>query len=372
LRTGEECIESLSELCIERTHIGYDSRVILTNKYVDDRKLYLLKNYRGEGDLFVIENNANKSIQLDNYTKDIAINPYNVKLNILNSRFIEVIDVQTYQSLDEKEIPRNNNFNHILFNPVSNSFFLTDRQTNKVFMINEDDGKSTSFSIGKQYTGISERFIKKIALNPSSNVVYVAGREANKLFLMNGSINVPIAGLNISFGPKDAGIINCNGKTLDDKYEKLTSITWEYFFLNSGTICEARPTKGFEFVSRVENMDNNSTRTLKAAPADIGFINSFLDIVGLKPSKAESKLNITQFGNFTANFIRVPPPIPSEYWIPHYGIIASTIVGWTMPSIIGWTRSKWDIRKLNHYHRRIKKLYSDKKLDEKDIKYLDE
>jgi DNA-binding beta-propeller fold protein YncE len=44
LRTGEECMEFMSELCIERTHIGYDSRVILTNKYVDDRKLYLLKN----------------------------------------------------------------------------------------------------------------------------------------------------------------------------------------------------------------------------------------------------------------------------------------------------------------------------------------
>jgi hypothetical protein len=67
----------------------------------------------------------------------------------------------------------------------------------------------------------------------------------------------------------------------------------------------------------------------------------------------------------------VPPPIPSEYWIPLYGIIVSTIVGWSIPSIIGWTRSKADVRKLNHYHQKIKSLYDDGKLDDRDMDSLD-
>ena len=54
-----------------------------------------------------------------------------------------------------------------------------------------------------------------------------------------------------------------------------------------------------------------------------------------------------------------------------YGIIASTIVGWSIPSIIGWTRSKGDVRKLDYYHQRIKSLYDDGKLDEKDVDPLD-
>jgi hypothetical protein len=56
--------------------------------------------------------------------------------------------------------------------------------------------------------------------------------------------------------------------------------------------------------------------------------------------------------------------------IPLYGIIISTIVGWSIPSIIGWARSKADVRKLNYYHKRISSLYGDGKLDENDIEPL--
>jgi hypothetical protein len=36
----------------------------------------------------------------------------------------------------------------------------------------------------------------------------------------------------------------------------------------------------------------------------------------------------------------VPPPIPPEYWIPLYGVIISSIVGWSIPNIIGWINTK--------------------------------
>ena len=62
---------------------------------------------------------------------------------------------------------------------------------------------------------------------------------------------------------------------------------------------------------------------------------------------------------------------PPEYWIPLYGIIVSTIVGWSIPSIIGWIKSKTRIRRVNQYHKRIHSLSTDnKKLYEND-KVLD-
>ena len=48
----------------------------------------------------------------------------------------------------------------------------------------------------------------------------------------------------------------------------------------------------------------------------------------------------TKFGSFTANFKALPPAIPSEYLLGLFTIVASTIIGWSIPSIIGWTKSK--------------------------------
>ena len=69
--------------------------------------------------------------------------------------------------------------------------------------------------------------------------------------------------------------------------------------------------------------------------------------------------DVNRFGTFTANFKAVPPPVPPEYWVPLYGIIVSTIVGWSIPSIIGWMKSKTQIRRANQYHKRIHSLYTD-------------
>ena len=43
---------------------------------------------------------------------------------------------------------------------------------------------------------------------------------------------------------------------------------------------------------------------------------------------------------FTANFKPLPPAIPPEFLLPLYGIIASSIVGWSIPSIMGWFKAR--------------------------------
>jgi hypothetical protein len=52
----------------------------------------------------------------------------------------------------------------------------------------------------------------------------------------------------------------------------------------------------------------------------------FLDLLSIKPDKPESKLSITKFGNFTANFRALPPPIPPEYAATLFTVVATAYV----------------------------------------------
>ena len=108
--------------------------------------------------------------------------------------------------------------------------------------------------------------------------------------------------------------------------------------MSSGTKCIAKPNKGFEFSSWVEVLDDNSTRTINATSGSPW--TAFLDALYLKPDDPAATLTVNRFGNFTAYFRALPPAIPSEYLIPLYGIVVSTVVGLSIPSIITWRKSK--------------------------------
>ena len=115
-------------------------------------------------------------------------------------------------------------------------------------------------------------------------------------------------------------------------------------------------------------MGSNSSRTIQSSQGD-WFINA-LDWLGGKPSPAT--LNVTKFGNFTANFETLPPAIPPEYLASLFAVVASAFIGsWLTPSFIGWRRAKKQGKKLDYYHEKIKHLYEDGKLDKNDIGSLD-
>ena len=82
-------------------------------------------------------------------------------------------------------------------------------------------------------------------------------------------------------------------------------------------------------------------------------------------------LTPTKFGNFIARFEEVPPPFPSEYLIPLYGIIVSSIVGWSIPSIVSWYRSKKEGGRLFTIHKEISRIYNDGRVDRSDVESLD-
>ena len=59
----------------------------------------------------------------------------------------------------------------------------------------------------------------------------------------------------------------------------------------------------------------------------------------------------------------------SEYLLGLFTIVASTIVGWSTPSIIGWTKFKKQARVVFQYHQRINKLGT---IDQDDVGSVDE
>ena len=130
------------------------------------------------------------------------------------------------------------------------------------------------------------------------------------------------------------------------------------------------PNKGFEFLSWEENLKNKSTQIINVSrPASI--LESVKDFFNIKSEEPEAILNVTKFGSFTANFKELPPPVPPEFWLQSYILVGTVIAGLSIPSIVGWIKSKMDARKLNYYHKKIASLYGeDGKLDENDIEPL--
>ena len=91
----------------------------------------------------------------------------------------------------------------------------------------------------------------------------------------------------------------------------------------------------------------------------------------IAPKDNAAIFTIKHHGKFTANFIKGTPLIPTEYIIPLYGVIVSSIVGWSIPSIIGSIRAFNQRRRLRQYQKEMDSLYLDNRLDEEDISKLD-
>ena len=96
--------------------------------------------------------------------------------------------------------------------------------------------------------------------------------------------------------------------------------------------------------------------------------------LGIETSKNDAAVfTVLRNGNFTANFERVPPPLPPEYWATLTSFVLTTIFGAIfIPSFIGYMRTRAKVRKLNNFHQQIASLSNDDKLDEKDIAILDD
>ena len=253
-----------------------------------------------------------------------------------------------------KDITVGKHPDYLSFGIFSNTIYVANSGSNTVSVINgTDNTKIKDITVGENPSYIAAS---------KTNTIYTANPSSDSISAIDGVTNKVVAGVKFNISPSNSGQITCNN---------IDSPINQYLYVPSGENCIAKPNKGFEFGSWTENLGHNSTRTVTTSSVSGSPLNFFLYSFGIKPNDTSAALDVTQFGNFSANFKALPPPIPPGTWIPLYGVIVSTMVGWSVPSIIGWINSKRQRRRVRQYLKRINSLYDDNKLDENDIESLD-
>jgi YVTN family beta-propeller protein len=204
----------------------------------------------------------------------------------------------------------------------------------------------------------------KVGASPGSiygfgDTVYVANSGSDSVSVINPVTNEVVAGVTFNINPFVGGQIICNG--LDAPINR-------YFYVSSGTECIAKPNTGYEFASWVETFDGNSTRTINASTPTDSPLAALLDAFSNDPA---ASLTVNRFGNFTAYFKALPPPVPPQYWASLFTVVVTALVGSLLiPAVIGWIKSKKQTSRLNSFHQQMALVYSDSKLDENNTNQL--
>jgi YVTN family beta-propeller protein len=227
------------------------------------------------------------------------------------------------------------------------------KQDNTIYVINSDSG-TVSVINGTNYSKITEIRVGKHASNinfdPSSNIIYVTNPDSGTVTAIDGKTHNILAGISFDVNPFQAGQVICKNVPVS---------TNQYLFLDSHGQCMAKSNNGFHFTNWVEKLGHNSSRIINSS-AGSDLLGSLFTTLGIEPRDTPENLSTTRFGNFTANFEKLPPPIPPEYLAPLYGIIVSSIIGWSIPNIVGWLRSKGQRKHLEECLNQIGKLDREK------------
>jgi len=203
-----------------------------------------------------------------------------------------------------------------------------------------------------------------VGANPGSSygfggAVYVANSDSNTVSVINPVTNEVVAGVTFDISPFVGGQIICNG--LDAPINR-------YFYVSSETECVAKPNNGYEFASWVETFAGNSTRTINASTPTDSPLAALLDAFSNDPA---ASLTVNRFGNFTAYFKALPPPVPAQYWASLFTVVVTALVGSLLiPAVVEWIKSKKQTSRLNSFHQQMALVYGDSKLDENDTNQL--
>jgi YVTN family beta-propeller protein len=220
------------------------------------------------------------------------------------------------------------------------------------------NGESNTVSVINQANNTVIKNIE-VGANPGSiygfgDTIYVANSDSNTISVINPVSNEVVAGVTFNISPFEGGQIICDG--LD------TPINL-YFYVSSGTECMGKPNNGYEFASWVETFEGNSTRTINAStPADSPLA-ALSDAFTNDPA---ASLTVNRFGNFTAYFKALPPPVPAAYWASLFTVVVTALVGSLLiPAAVGWFKTKKQTSRLNSFHQQMPLVSGDRKLDNK-------
>jgi DNA-binding beta-propeller fold protein YncE len=296
-------------------------------------------------------------IELINAPRTLEVNENSNIVYIISDRDVSIINGTSNIKVD-KVIPLFGPLLELEVNENSNVVYLLSKHN--LYSLNEKTNKLSNINISEP--------LSNIEVNENSNIVYLTSEDSDSLFTIHGPKHKIAVGITFNVFPLNAGRIICGE-------EKIEYPINQYFYEEPGMICNAKANSGFEFVNWNENIDSNTTRPLKPCVEDSK--NPFDPLMTpiqktwqIYNDTAETSFCINQYGTFTANFRELPAPLPIEYWIPIYGLIISTIIGASIPSIILWARTKRDIKKSIIHLKKLKTIYEEGRRDEVDLESL--
>lgn len=308
---------------------------------------------------FYKQNNdsAMTSIELIDKPRTLEVNENSNTVYVISDHTVSIINGTSNTKVD-KVIPLFGPLLELEVNENTNVVYLLSKHN--LYSLNEKTNRLSNIDISES--------LSNIEVNEDSNIVYLTSEDSNSLFAIHGPKHKVAVGVTFNIFPLNSGRIICG----DEKTEYPIN---QYFYEEPGIICIAKANSGFEFVSWNENIDSNTTRPVK--PCVGSSHNPFDPLIApiqktwqIYNDTAETSFCINQYGTFTANFKELPAPLPISYWIPIYGLIVSTIIGASIPSIILWAKTKRDIKKSNLHHKKIRTIYDEGRRDEVDFESL--
>jgi DNA-binding beta-propeller fold protein YncE len=300
--------------------------------------LYELKVKYNETGIFEA---ISKRIPIDeNYVNSFSVNPSTMMAYAATTNnSIAVIDLYSNKVTDYVDVgydPWN-----LKINPTTNLIYSVDKEGGKVSVIDALHGNKLVKNIQ-----LYERDPSSVAVNQKTNTVYVSNLLSDSISVIDGNTNkLLIAGnIKLEIEPPNTGRIECGNREFTiDQFE-----TFEF-----GTLCEAKPAKGFSFNAWMESTGKSSTRTVSSiGEQSSNPLNLFLSFIGLDNPESKN-LNLTRGGTFIATFTDFQSPLSNDTLIQIWLLIASAVLSaWIIPLLVERYRT---------YHRRMNmKSYEDK------------
>ncbi len=337
----------------EDISVGNNPTAIAVNEPTDT--VYVVNT--GSSSVSVIKNNTKIGEDIPVEKNPTAID-VNEKTNTVyvantNSGTVSVIDGTINENI--KNITVGNKPTAIDVNVGANTTYVVNTNSGTISVISGQNNTKIreDIPVGKNPTAID--------IYENTNTVYVANTGSSSVSVIDGISNKVVAGITLQVNPFNSGYIEC---------DKKKSPISQNFYVFDKTECIAKSNQGFHFLSWEENLKDKSTQVISIS-RPVSILESIKNFFNIESEEPEAKLKITKFGSFTANFKELPPPVPPEFWLQSYILVGTVIAGLSIPSIVGWIKSKMDARKLKYYHKKIASLYEDDgKQNENDIEPL--
>jgi YVTN family beta-propeller protein len=345
-------INGTTYINIKNISVGDSPSVIRFNPHTNT--IYVANSGSDTVSVIDVKNNTNiKNITVGDRPQDIVIPQYRNTIYVANSGSDTVSVIDGDNNTKIKDIKVGRDPSKIGINDNAKMVYVLNHEDGTISVINsKNNTKIKDIKVGRDPSGI--------LIGPTKNSIYVVNQGDDTVSVIDDIANKVVSGATFEINPFNSGHIEC------DK-DKLIVPLSKQFYINSGALCTAKPSQGFEFVNWQENLNGNTTQLLQVASSPSIF-DSILDIFHMNHDKQEATLPITKFGNFTANFKALPPPVPAEYIATLFSVVVTAFVGtWLTPTVIGWRKTRNQGKKLEYYHNLINSLYDDNVINEKDI-----